>query len=123
MDLSVKLEGDAINNAITAAVLRALDDKTRDVLIGGAINYLLQKPLNQYEKRSALEVAFGEAVRKAATERCQELVAKSPEVQAAIDGLILEAVKKVTADADYRGGLVDRLADKIAEAITPDKYR
>lgn len=124
MTADVKLTDEMLQGVISAAVLRAIDQKTRDALIAGALTHLLNGKSDHWKHKdvSPLEAKFREAVEAFCQERCREMVAANAELKAKIDALLAEAVARVFDNPERREKLVSQLADKVADGMFPSRY-
>ncbi len=119
--MEIKLDNVNFQDVFTAAILQTLDTEKKEQLIKGALQYLMSQPNNKYgNNKTPLQESFETALRAETITFAREYLKDNKEVQSALEGLIVDAVKKITVDA--RDKTVDKLADKIIEGLYSDKY-
>ncbi len=108
-----------LKGIMSEAILRAVDEKTRDALIKQAITHLLApgEPVYQGGKRrlSPLEEAYQWAVESYAKRVAHELLEQDEAVKAQVKGLLTEAMER--AFVKHREATVERVANAIAEGL------
>lgn len=118
--MEIKLDNLNFQEVFTTAIMQTLDTEKKEQLIKGAIQYLVGVPKDSYSKKSPLQDAFEMALHRETLAVAQAFLRDNEEVTKAIEGLIADAVKKITVDA--REKTVDKIADKIIEGLYSDKY-
>lgn len=101
------------------AVLRAIDQATRDTLIKSALTHLLSHSGSTgYGGRrySPLEDAFHAGMRNVADKLVQEFLDKDDSVKVEVQKLIAEAWNKMQS-VDLRTKIVDNMANAIAKSF------
>ena len=110
---------DELKSIMSEAILRAVDEKTRDALIKQAIAYLLapQEPAYRGAERrpSPLEEAYKWAVESYAKRMAHELLEQDEGVKGQVKGLLQEAMER--AFVKHREATVERVAKAIAEGL------
>lgn len=118
--MEIKLDNLNFQEVFTAAIMQTLDADKKEQLIKGALQFLLSKTNDRYNNKTPLQDAFEIALRAETINVARDYLKDNEEVKAALEGLIVDAVKKITTDA--REQTVDKLADKIIEGLYSDKY-
>ena len=113
--MDIKLNVDQVKDIVSEAVLRSLDQDTRNTLIQGAIKSLLEpvgKDTMYSKAKSPLQQAFEQAVYSVAISIARETMEKDTIVQQQIKVLLTEAMEKVMIQNR------EKTVDLIANAIT-----
>jgi hypothetical protein len=118
--MEIKLDSINFQEVFTAAIMQSLDSDKKEQLIKGALQFLITKPSSGYQSKSPIQDAFEMALRAETIQVARDYLKNSEEVTKALEGLIVDAVKKITTDA--RDKTVDKIADKIIEGLYSDKY-
>ncbi len=109
----------ALKDLMSEAILRALDDATKEKLITNAIAHLIapQEPYNGYGKRreSPLEEAYKCAVQSLALRMAHDVLDKDERVKEQVRSLLHEAMER--AFVTHREATVERVANAIAEGL------
>lgn len=112
-------DSDGLKSIMSEAILRAVDEKTRDTLIKQAITYLLApgEPIYQGGKKrpSPLEESYKYAVESYARRMAHELLEQDEGVKAQVKGLLQEAMER--AFVTHREATVERVAKALAEGL------
>lgn len=122
MDLQIKLTDEQLKGAVSEAVVAAISQQDRQTLLREAVQYLLEKDPNGYDKLSPIQRAFRGAIDSAARDACKKAVEDNQELQAEIAKMIAEAVTRAIGSTEARQKLVENLADKIGDCICPRRY-
>lgn len=118
--MDLKLDSTEMREIIGEALLRAVDEKTREALIASALRSLLERDGNSYDKKSPLERAFAYATQQMAHKTAEEMLVNDAEFKAGIEAMIAEAAAKVIGEG--RAEMVDKIAKAISSGLEP-KYR
>lgn len=124
MEVTVKLADDkAVQEAVSEAILRTLDETSRNTLIKDAIKHLMTPDPNGYPKgMSPLQQIFHRAVDRIATKTIEESLDQDTELVGKLKELHREAVNKIFDDPDTRKDIVEKHAAALRKAITGDRY-
>jgi hypothetical protein len=124
MDISIKLEDGKIREAVTEAVLRSIDENSRNTLIEAAIAHLLTPSKDGYNKgTSPLQIIFNQAIERVASSEMEKVMAtEESSLRIRIRVLHEEAVKRVFDDVEARAKIVETVATGIRRAITGERY-
>lgn len=112
-------DSEGLKALMSEAILRALDDATREKLIKEAIAHLMAPQPPAYNgaprRPSPLEEAYKWAVETYARRTAHELIEKDGTVKAQIQSLLNEAMQR--AFTTHREATVERVATAIAEGL------
>lgn len=109
---------ESLKAIMSEALLRAIDQETRDRLIKEAIVHLTSPPANtSYGARrpSPLEEAYRWAVDAYAKRTAHEMLEKDETLQAQVKSLLNEAMER--AFVTHREATVERVSNAIAEGL------
>lgn len=116
--MQLDLKDDQLKAIIGEAILRSIDEKSRDTLIKSAIEHLIapQQPHNGYgnKRPSILEEAFQRQVSYVADQLIREILEKDDTLKERIKALIAEAAEKALTGE----GLVDKVSAAIVTGLT-----
>ena len=113
-------DSESLKAIMSEAILRALDDATRERLIREAIAYLIA-PQEPYgggfgkKRPSPLEEAYKGAVESYARRTAHEMLESDETVKAQVKGVLHEAMER--AFVTHREATVQRVADALAEGL------
>jgi len=123
--MDVKVEKDTLNAALQEAVLRALGENGRELIIREAVAYLTkEEDRGTYgggKQPSKLRQAMEDAADKIARVVFKEKLENDSEFRSHVEKLYEDATKKFF-NAETREKLVDKLADKLSRAFSEDRY-
>lgn len=124
MEIQVKLEDAKIREAVSEAVLRSLDEGSRNSLIEAAIAHLLTPASDGYRKgTSPLQVLFNQAIESVASSELEKVMAAEDSMlRMRLRALHEEAARRVFDDMDARQKIVDKVANGIRCAITGERF-
>lgn len=112
-------DSESLKAIMSEAILRALDDATKERLIKEAIAHLLAPQPPAYNgaprRPSPLEEAYKWAVETYAKRTAHEMLEKDEALQAQVKGLLNEAMER--AFTKHREATVERVANAIAEGL------
>lgn len=119
--MEIKLDSEAMQNAVSAAVLSAITNEQRDILMKGALAYLMNKSnSNSYNSPTILQDAFNQAIRESARKLADELIAKDESVQERLKTLFAESME--TVFVTKREDVVSKMADAFIKSMNADRY-
>lgn len=117
----IKLDGIDFKEIFTAAVFKALGDESQKLLLQGAIASLMEKNDSRYGGgKTKLQELFESALHSAARDHIVKLLNEDPTVQDTINDLIKQAVYNISTK--NRETTVSKIADKIIEGLSPERY-
>jgi hypothetical protein len=122
--MDVKVEKSTLDAALQEAVLRALGENGRELIIREAIAYLTKEEDRGYgssKQPSKLRMAMETAAEKIAHAVFTEKLESDPEFKRQVALLYEDACKKFF-NVETREKLVDKLADKMSRAFTEERY-
>lgn len=115
--MDLKVDSPEMRELIGVALLRAIDEKSREALISAAIRSLLERDTNGYDKRSPIERAFAFAAQQMAQKTAEHMLADNAEFKAALEGMVAEAASKVIGEG--RAQMVENIARAISKGLEP----
>ena len=118
--MEIKLDDLNFQEVFSAAIMQTLDEKKKDELIKGAVQFLMSKSDGRYSSKTPLQDAFEQALHLKAREYMANFIDTDPTIKEAIIGLIKDAVTKITTDA--RDKTVSKIADNIISGLYSDRY-
>lgn len=120
--MTLDLSDEQLNTVVTAAVMQSISGESRDKLVQQAIAELLKRNNSgRFDNKSPLENALANAVQSVARTLIEQKLTSDAEFIARIDGLIVDAVRKLT-ETD-RPALVDKMAKSLSAWLTDkDRY-
>lgn len=107
--MNLNLSDNDLKNIASEAILRAIDQKSRDDIIRQAIEYLI-KP-DSYGGKTPLERSFQAACYATCMEICRQQISESEEIKGKISSLVSAAVQKLFTER------ADVLVTKMANAL------
>lgn len=115
--MNIQLDSEMMKGLVSEALMKALDQEKRDILIQSAIKHLVT-PEDHYGSRreSPLESAFRNACHNVAQTTATEMLTNDPAFQARVRQLLDEAMVRVM-DTN-REATIERLAEAIAVGMT-----
>lgn len=116
--MDIKLSDEMLRTVVSDAIFKSMGDDQRSALVMGAIKHLLTpvKPSYGYgEPKSPLTEAFEIGIRAAAIELCRKMLAEDEAVKEKIQGLLSEAMVRLTET--NREKTVEKLADAISAGM------
>jgi hypothetical protein len=116
MTMKIELNDEQLKATIGEAILRSIDEKTREALIKNAIEHLLAPTQgSSYEKShgSLLEKAFKEQVTWTAQQLIREMLDSDDALKSRIKALISAAAEKALLNEK----LVENLANAVQRAL------
>lgn len=115
--MDIKLDTPQLRELLAQAVLASLDDAKRDILIKGAIEFLVTKETTGYghNRRSPIEDAFNYAVRDVAQKTANDMLTNDSGLQEKLRALVNEALTRLM-DTN-RAKTVEKIADAIAAGM------
>jgi hypothetical protein len=115
--MEIKLTDEQLHGLVSEAILRALDENQRNILIQNAIAVLLapKKDSYGYKITTPLQDAFNNAIAVVSQRIASETMLNDENVKAKMRGLLDEAMDRVF-DKD-REKHVQRVADSISSAM------
>lgn len=118
MDIKLELPEGQMQEYVSEALLRSLDEEKRDVLIKSAIQHLLSPGKGDLTGRgtSMLQDAFNMAVRAAAIEIVREEMKADSALRIRIADLYKAAIQRFM-EADESEKLIERLVSGLEDAI------
>lgn len=119
---SINIDQTAMGQLIGASVMNAITSEQRDLLIKGALEYLLTKNGDRYsDGKSPIQEAFNIAVRSFAMECVRNELKEGGAFTDQVKAMINEAATK--AFTEQREKIVESMADAIAKGFKPsDRY-
>jgi len=122
VEAKINLEQMGLHSVISAAILAALDQQSRELLIKGALEHLLTPGAGYSGKQaSPLEDAFKHALNRLAFQLAEETLANDAAVKDKIQGLLSEAME--TVFVTNREKTVTKIAESITEAMNCHRDR
>ena len=121
--MKIELENINMQELFSAALLQAMSEEQRGILIKDAIQFLMTpKDGGSFygSKITPLQEAFRVAIRDVAQKDIADYLTTDVKVKEAIMGLIKDAVEKMVND--NRQQTVNTLCEKIIEGLYKDKY-
>ena len=114
----INLEGDALREATTQAMVSILSQEAKDKLVAKAIRELLV-PSGYGSKKSPLEDAFEIAIQNIAREECVKHVKEDPLIRQQITDLMVKVSAKIlSSDLDK---MADRMASSFVDSLKYDR--
>ena len=113
--MDLKVDTNEMRELIGEALLRAIDEKSREALIQEAIRSLLQRDGSSYDRKSAIERAFSYAAQAIAQKTAESMLANNAEFKAALEGMVAEAASKVVGEG--RAKMVENIANAISNGM------
>lgn len=116
--MEIKLSEEMMRELVGEALLKAITEEQRTVLVQGAIRELLSPKRDGYSGRSStpLQDAFNRAIYDVAHKLVAEKLTADPEVQAKVGALVSEAFVRAF-EADRREDLVSKIARAISDGL------
>ncbi len=105
---------------VVEAMFKSLDEKKREALIKGALENLIaptQGSGYNYDRRSALEVAYDSAVQGVAREEVEKHFRENGKIREMIQGLVIKGFEKIVGNETAYSELVDSIARSIGHAF------
>ncbi len=122
--MDIKLDEQMMRGLVSEALLKAMDEKQRELLIAGAIKHLLTPEKGLYSSsppQSPMEVAFRQSVSNVAQRIVSERLENDAEFKDKINGLLNEALVMVMETG--RDQTVKNIADAIAKGLAFTEQR
>jgi BMFP domain-containing protein YqiC len=113
--VDLKIDTPQLRELLAEAVMASMDQVKREALIQGAVQHLLAKSNDSYNRTSPIEQAFQYAVRDVATKLANDMLTNDKEVEAKLRGLVNEALERLMTT--NREATVTKLADAIAAGM------
>jgi hypothetical protein len=115
--MDFKVPDDQMKEIVSAAIMRSIDQQTRDALITDAVTYLLTPKKRDAwgTGRSPLQDMFREAVASCARDMVREQIKTDPQFSAQVQAVVAQAAMKLFTDKDK---LVDKVANAIESGLT-----
>lgn len=112
--MEVSMSSEALKELMGEAILRSIDQKTRDELIKNAIASLIVVPKkkNYYDSESPLQEAFEFAAGNLCRDLVREMMLKDEAFRASIRSLIVSAVERATTNK------LESISNTIGNAIS-----
>jgi len=123
----ITFDSETLQAALNKAMLEAIDGEVRTKLVADAVKHLTTAPprgTGYYDRdtKSPLATMFNAAVESAAREIVRAELAADEKFAQQVRSLLLDAYAKMMADdSDVRKGLVDKLAESFARALTTER--
>lgn len=119
--MEIKLDDNAIRQAVNEAILRSLDDAKRETLIGAAIKTLLDAPIknNSYGERSMAPI------QRIFEEEVYQFARKSIQQKLDFDGAFKARLAKIMSDAldkafsEDNSELLNNITKLMTESLKP----
>ena len=110
--MKIEIDESKLKGLVSEAVMKFLDEETRNTLIMGAIQYLMTPESKGYgqDPTSPLEDAYRVAVERCATIVAREIV--DGEYKEKVEGVVRDALKKA-----FEPGARDKLVERLVEAM------
>lgn len=117
MALTLNIPEEQMKEFVSEAILRTIDDKTRDTLIAEAMRYLLTKESNRGygTGRSPLQEAFDYALINVARELVRDMLTADEKVMGALRAVIVTATEK--ALVVKRDETIDNITNAIVKSF------
>jgi hypothetical protein len=115
--MDLKVDTNEMRELIGEALLRAIDEKSREALIAAAIRSLLERDGSSYDRRSPIERAFAFAAQSIAQKTAEQMLGENDEFKAALEGMVAEAASKVIGEG--RAQMVENIARAISKGLEP----
>lgn len=116
--MDIKLDTPQLRELLAQAVMASLDEVKRDMLIKGAIEFLVTKDTSggySYNRRSPIEDAFNYAVRDVAQKTANDMLTNDSGLQEKLRALVNEALVRLMET--NREKTVEKIADAIAAGM------
>lgn len=116
--MDIKLDTPQLRELLAQAVLASLDEVKRDMLIKGAIEFLVTKDTSGgygYNRKSPIEDAFNYAVRDVAQKTANDMLTNDSGLQEKLRELVNEALVRLMET--NREKTVEKIADAIAAGM------
>jgi len=116
--VDIKLDTPQLRELLAQAVMASLDEVKRDMLIKGAIEFLVTKDTSggySYNRRSPIEDAFNYAVRDVAQKTANDMLTNDSGLQGKLRALVNEALVRLMET--NREKTVEKIADAIAAGM------
>ncbi len=121
-NVQVKITDEVLNKLVEKAILDTLTPEARENLVVQAIQALVMKGTGSYDRESAIQRAFNNAVERVAYKVAEERVENDPKVMAEIGAVYTEAWSKITTEGEARTKVVERIAGAFRESLTGSRY-
>jgi len=113
--MKIELTDEQLTGLVSVAILQAIDQGQRDVLIKEALQYLLSPKSDGYGRaRSPLQEAFDLAVETTCRQMVLEMFREDANIRETLQALIIEGYHRALAD---REPLVNSIAESIARGF------
>ena len=115
-ELKVTLDGDAIRDATTQAILGILPEETKAKILEQAVIALLTPSTDSWaKKKSPIELAFETAVERIAREEAVKLVAGDETIRTRLNDLLRKVADQIlSVDIDK---MTQRMADSFVNSM------
>lgn len=116
--MQINLDSEMLKSVVSEAIMRSLDNQTREALIQGAIQHLLtpREGTSSYGRRtSPLQDAFNSGVYHAAQSIATEMLTKDDAMQTKIRDLLNDALIRLFETK--REETISKLADSIRKGL------
>lgn len=116
--MELKLSDDQLKSLVSEAILNAINQEQRAILIKEAIQHLLQpKDGSGYhgQRMSPLQDSFNIAVQRVAHDICRDALENNADIKEQIRALVAESFRK--ALVDERSSTVERVTEGIVRAM------
>lgn len=113
--MNFSIDTDMVKNLFGEALLASLDQNKREILIKNALQHLMSKGSESWNRVTPLEQAFNHAVSEVAKQIASELLTNDTVIQDKIRSLLNEALVRVLET--NREQTVNKLAAAITEGL------
>lgn len=115
--MEIKLDDPKMQEVISAAILKEIDDSSREVMIAKALKFIMEKPSKGqygYSEVSPLEQAFNNAVREVAIKVAFKELEENVDLKNKLKDLLNKSVNELI---ENETSTVRVIADAIADAM------
>ena len=116
--LTINLDGDALRDATTQAMLGILTPEARERILNQAVQALLKPSTDSWDKKkSPIEIAFENAVNRLANEEAVKMLKDDETFQTRLKDLVRQTADKVLSTD------LDKMAQRMADAFVNSMRR
>jgi hypothetical protein len=121
--MDIKVDPGTLDAALHEAVLRALGENGRELIIREAVAHLVKEESNTYGSKqpSKLRQAMWQAADDIARSVFKKKLEEDAEFRAQVEKLYEDATKRFF-NVEHREKFVEKLAEKMSRAFVDDRY-
>ena len=120
--MNVSIPESALTALVSRTILDGLDQKTKEDLLMGAIQSLLEKDNSRYgDNMSPIQRAYRQAAESVAKKVMTEKLEKDEKFRTELEKIFTDSVQRVFV-GDKREKVVDKIASNFAAFLAKDLY-